>query len=181
MQNKLLEYHNRREIYAPTIASLIDFPVHFGFVDAWYSADGPFGIFADREPNATRTILGGPNLVAVDWAGARLMGLDPRVSRYMQIAVQCFGTPSPVVDGDTTPYAPWVNVADAIMNSVDASEELYGFTNVAFALMNRMDGVFPRRPHGWLWRVMRMILLPIRNRIFVDPLGVSGQPDPRLR
>ncbi|HEX4457823.1 MAG TPA: DUF362 domain-containing protein, partial [Polyangia bacterium] len=47
-QNKLLEYHNKREIYAPTIDMLLAFPVHFGFIDAFVSADGPFGIFASR-------------------------------------------------------------------------------------------------------------------------------------
>ena len=180
-QDKLLEYHNRREIYPPTICMLLDFPVDFGLVDAFYSADGPFGIFADREPNYTQTILGGENLLAVDWVGATLMGLDPLKSRYMQLAVQAFGTPAPQVDGDLVPYAPWVNVPDALLDAVDAGEEMYGFTSLVFHLMNRMDGVFPRKPHSLPWRLTRLLLEPLRARIFVDPLGADGKKDPTLK
>ncbi len=180
-QNKLLEYHDKREIYAPTIDMLLAFPVHFGFIDAFYSSDGPFGIFANTEPKPTRTILAGESLLAVDWAGASLMGLDPLKSRYMQLAVQAFGRPSPEVDGDTTPYAPWTNVPDTLLTTVDAMEELYGFTNLVFTLMDRMDAVFPRRRHGPLWRLVRALAEPLRQRVMVVPLDADGRPDPRLR
>jgi uncharacterized protein (DUF362 family) len=179
-QNKLYEYHDKREIYAPTIDMLLAFPVHFGFVDAWTSSDGPFGIFANTQPKATKTILAGESLLAVDWVGATLMGLDPMKSRYMQLAVQAFGTPSPQIDGDMTPYAPWKNVPDWILTEVDAMEELYGFTNVLFAIMDRMDGVFPRRKHGPLWHVARALAEPVRRRIFDEPLDADGKPDARL-
>jgi Domain of unknown function (DUF362) len=71
LQDKLKEYHNRREIYDPTIDLLVEFPVHYGLIDAYWSADGPYGIFADKEPNMTQTIIGGENLLAVDWVGLR--------------------------------------------------------------------------------------------------------------
>jgi uncharacterized protein (DUF362 family) len=41
MQNKLKEYHTKREYDWPTIESLKHFPVHFGLIDGIYSADGP--------------------------------------------------------------------------------------------------------------------------------------------
>jgi uncharacterized protein (DUF362 family) len=182
MQDKLLEYHNRREIYAPTIDQLIAFPVHFGLIDAVLSADGPFGIFADRTPVPTHTILGGQNLVALDWVGASLMGLDPMVSRYMQLAVQAFGRPQPHIDGDATPYSPWRNVPEELMTYFDAMEELYGFTNLAFHLMNDMDAEFPRRPHGTLYLLARAVLEPLRRLIYVSPIetrdGTKGLPRP---
>ncbi len=180
-QNKLLEYHNKREIYAPTIDMLLAFPVHFGFIDAFYSADGPFGIFASRHPKPTKTILAGANLLAVDWVGASLMGVNPMASRYMQLAVQAFGAPAPIRDGDAAPYADWVNVPDALMTGVDAVEELYGFTNTFFALMDRMDAVFPRRRHRLGWRIVRALLERLRQRVMVVPLDDVGKPDRRLR
>ncbi|HEX4457656.1 MAG TPA: DUF362 domain-containing protein, partial [Polyangia bacterium] len=180
-QNKLLEYHNKREIYAPTIDMLLAFPVHFGFIDAFVSADGPFGIFASRHPKATKTIIAGENLLAVDWVGASLMGVDPMASRYMQLAVQAFGAPTPIRDGDGAPYSDWVNVPDALMTGVDAAEELYGFTNTFFTLMDRMDAVFPRRRHGLGWRILRALLEPLRQRVMVVPLDEAGHPAKNLR
>ena len=100
LQNKIHEYHYKREIYYPTIDMLVAFPVHFGIVDAFIGADGPFGIFADKDPNPTRTVIAGENIVAVDWVGASKMGLDPMVSRYMQLAVQVFGRPKIDLVGD---------------------------------------------------------------------------------
>ena len=64
--------------------------------DAHLSADGPFGIFADSEPNPTLSVLGGDDLVAVDWVGASKMGLDPMISDYMRLAVEAFGNPYPL-------------------------------------------------------------------------------------
>ena len=88
LADKFKEYHCDRGIYATTIEYLRAYPVHFGIIDAWQSADGPFGIFADSDPNPTRTILAGANLVAVDWVGATKMGVDPKISEYMKLAVR---------------------------------------------------------------------------------------------
>jgi hypothetical protein len=136
MQNKIREYHYRREIYYPTIDLLVAFPVHFGFIDAHLSADGPFGIFADRNPNPTETVLGGANILAVDWAGAGKMGLDPMISRYMA-AWPCRRSGAPHVDlqGDASPYPGWQNVPKPIIEFWDHAEESYGFTNTAFSMM----------------------------------------------
>src|SRR5512140_1930418 len=67
LANKFKEYHCGRGIYETTIEYLTAFPVEYGLVDAYLSADGPFGIFADPAPNETNTIIGGADLVAVDW------------------------------------------------------------------------------------------------------------------
>ncbi|MFX1236736.1 MAG: DUF362 domain-containing protein, partial [Promethearchaeota archaeon] len=70
MENKYKEYHCERDIFSTTIEYIKCFPIHFGFIDAFVSADGPFGVFADKNPNVTETIIGGENLIAVDWIGA---------------------------------------------------------------------------------------------------------------
>jgi len=170
MQDKIREYHYRREIYAPTIDSLLDFPVHFGFVDAHLSADGPFGIFADRDPNPTETVLGGASIVAVDWVGARKMGLDPMVSRYMQLAVQAFGLPEVIVRGDDSPYAGWRNVPKGIIDFWDQAEESYGFTNTVFSMLNRhwVDDRFRPRPIARFWRVVSRVLAPLGGLVYKD-------------
>ena len=48
--------------------------------------------------------------MAVDWVGASKMGIDPMISPYMKLAVEAFGKPEIHVDGDPTPYRPWLNV-----------------------------------------------------------------------
>ena len=88
LANKFQEYHCKRGIYATAIEYLAAFPVDYGLVDAVLSADGPFGIFADPAPNETRTVIGGSDLVAVDWVGASKMGIDPMISPYMKLAVE---------------------------------------------------------------------------------------------
>ena len=55
LANKFSEYHTGRDIYHTTMEYLQAFPVHYGLIDAHLSADGPFGIFADPEPNVTET------------------------------------------------------------------------------------------------------------------------------
>ena len=87
LENKLLEYHKKREFDWPTIESLKHFPVHYGLIDAFISADGPMGVISDVKPNLTKTVIGGEKIVAVDWVGAQKMGLNPLKSRFMKIAV----------------------------------------------------------------------------------------------
>ena len=171
LQDKIREYHYKREIYYPTIDMLCAFPVHFGLIDAYLSADGPFGIFADREPNATKTILGSANIVALDWMGAGKMGLDPMVSRYMQLAVQAFGRPHVRVVGDDAPYFPWENVPKPLIDFWDQAEESYGFTNTFFSILNRkyMSDVFRRRPMAAFWVFVSKLLAPLGGVVYKSP------------
>jgi len=170
MQDKIREYHYRREIYYPTIDLLVAFPVHFGFVDAHLSADGPFGIFADRNPNPTETVLGGANILAVDWAGAGKMGLDPMVSRYMQLAVQAFGRPRVDLQGDGSRYPDWQNVPKPLIDFWDHAEESYGFTNTVFSLMNRefMSDAFHPKPMTRFHRAVARLLAPLGGIVFKE-------------
>jgi uncharacterized protein (DUF362 family) len=185
MQDKIHEYHHKREIYYPTIDMLIAFPVHYGIIDAFVSADGPFGIFADREPNQTRTILAGENVVAIDWAGACKMGLDPMISRYMQLAVQAFGRPEVDLDGDPTPYAPWVNVPRPMIEFWDNAEECLGFTNTVFSVINHnyMSKAFPPRRRTWFMALVGRLLGPLGHFVYQAPLprlppGIHSSADP---
>ena len=70
MENKFREYHHQRDIYSTTIEFMKHFPIHFALIDAHISADGPFGIFADKKPNPTETLIGSESPIAADWIGA---------------------------------------------------------------------------------------------------------------
>lgn len=166
MQDKLREYHDVREIYYPTIDALRHFPVHYCLIDASLSADGQFGIFADRHPNQTDTIIGGRDIIATDWFGAEKMGLDPMISRYMREATFAFGKPEIVRRGDRSRYPSWRNVERAMTEFWDRAEEHYGFSDLIFRVLNEMDGHFPRKKDPWYVRLFRFLFGWARGLVF---------------
>jgi uncharacterized protein (DUF362 family) len=169
LANKFKEYHCKRGIYHTALDYLKAFPVHYGLVDAWLSADGPFGIFADPAPNQTRTIIGGADLVAVDWVAASKMGVDPMISPYMPIAVQMFGKPAIRLVGDANVYRPWLNVPVAATlfthKGLDAS---YYFGNLLYMVSAQMDEThFRHKSNSAPVRLMRRFTVPIRRAFFI--------------
>lgn len=169
MQDKLKEYHTKREYDWPTIETLKHFPVHFGLIDAFTSADGQFGVIVDPDPNDTKTIIGGENLMAVDWVGAKKMGLnpdDPKVGRFLPLAVEAFGKPEVNWVGDKSVYEPWENVDEVIIQSLDIIEEAYRFSDWWFSVLTGMDAYFPLKRKGWWMLVFRKILAPIKRLFF---------------
>jgi len=176
MQNKLKEYHTKREYDWPTIESLKKFPVHFGLIDAFVSADGPFGVITCTDPKPTKTIIGGENLMAVDWVGAKKMGLnpdDPKVGRYLPLAVEAFGKPEIIWEGDRSVYQPWENVNEPLLQALDLVEESYAFSNWWFASLTAMDEYFTVKKMAWPIILMRKILAPVKRLYYLyDYLGV---------
>jgi cholesterol oxidase len=169
LPNKFKEYHCERGIYEPTIQYLKAYPVHFGIVDAWASADGPFGVFACPAPKETRRVIAGEDLVAVDWVGASMMGLDPRISPYMRLAVDAFGKPRIRLDGEAKPYRPWVNVPPALaLFAHEGLDARFDFGNAFYMACANMDPVaFPDKPgNGWK-RCARKLTVPLRRTFFV--------------
>lgn len=169
MQNKLKEYHTKREYDWPTIETLKHFPVHFGLIDGIYSADGDFGVIVDAEPNHTKTMIGGENLIAVDWVGATKMGLDPddpRVGRFLPLAVEAFGKPEIIWEGDKSVYHPWKNVSEVFILSLDMIEEAYAFSDWWFSGLTAMDKYFAFKKKGWAILILRKIISPIKRIFF---------------
>jgi uncharacterized protein (DUF362 family) len=183
LPNKFREYHCGRGIYAPTIDYLAAFPVHFGLIDAHVSADGAFGVFANPRPNRTTTVLGGANLVAVDWVGASRMGLDPAASPHMQLAVRRFGLPPIRVIGESGWYTPWRNVPRSLTflanHVMDAN---YAVGRFLYAISAQMDeDHFRVRNDAWYMRGLRLCTLPLRRALFVhEPRRRPGRDEPRL-
>jgi len=169
LANKFKEYHCDRDIYHTTIDYLKAFPVHFGLVDAWLSADGPFGVFADTDPNETRTIIGGDDLVAVDWVGATKMGIDPMISQYVRLAVEAFGKPEIRFIGDANPYRPWLNPPAALtLFAHGAIDATYHFGNLFYAASAQMDEThFQSKSSSWFVKLLRKATLPVRRTFFL--------------
>jgi len=159
VQNKYLEYHKKREFDWPTIESLKHFPVHFGFIDAWISGDGPMGVIADVTPEQTMTIIGGEKLVAVDHFGAKLMGLDPYVSRFHKMAVQEFGDPEKKVKviRNISQYDNWENVKKLLPDLLNVAEEApWAFSHFFMsAFMYADPKAFPCKVKGKIQKWIR--------------------------
>ena len=169
MQDKLKEYHSKREYDWPTIETLKHFPVHFGIIDGIYSADGHFGVITDAKPNHTKTMIAGENLIAVDWVGAKKMGLDPdapRMGRYLPLAVEAFGKPDINWVGDKSAYEPWQNVSEIFIQSLDIIEEARAFSDWWFSGLTAMDKYFTFKKKALPIIILRKILKPFKRVFF---------------
>lgn len=124
-ENKYYEYHKLKEWDTVTVDMIKAFPVHFGFIDAFYSADGAFGFRGDDKPKYTRTILSGKDMLAVDWVGAEKMGLNPMESVLMNKLVKEFGKPRFKLYGTDELYEDWDNIPPLFDKFDDAIEESY--------------------------------------------------------
>ncbi len=173
LADKFSEYHTGRDIYHTTIEYLKAYPVHFGLIDAHLSADGPFGVFADSEPNPTETIIGGEDLVAVDWVGATKMGIDPKISQYMELAVRAFGKPEIKLVGDPNPYLPWLNVPVALTMfthyGLDANDYFGNLIYMAGAYMD--ESHFTHKSKSVFMKAARKALKPLQESIFLQAGG----------
>jgi len=171
LQNKVKEYHCLREYDWPTIETMKHFPVHFGLIDAFVSADGPFGVIVCNSPKGTKTIIGGENLIAVDYVGAKKMRLDPcdpRVGRFLSLAVEAFGRPEKIDwVGDKSFYEPWQNVNEPLLQFLDLIEEAYDFANWWFLVLTAMDDHFPLKKQSWGTYAMRKILAPVKRYYYL--------------
>ena len=167
MENKFLEYHHNRDIYSTTIEFIKHFPIHFALIDAYVSADGPFGIFADKNPNHTETIIGSKDSVATDWIGSAKMGLDPMVSDYMKLAVEAFGKPQIKMIGDRTLYPDWVNVTDIIPAvAFGVLDKDYYFGNLFYSAFSYMEDFFQYKDPGFGRDFIRKLADPLKALFF---------------
>ena len=114
-------------------------------------------------------MLGGADLVAVDWVGASKMGLDPMLSKHMELAVAQFGKPEIELIGDANPYRPWLNVpavlTAAARNAMDAE---YSFGNLLYSVAAQMDQThFHHTSKEWYVRLLRKLTIPLRQTFFL--------------
>ncbi len=163
-QDKYRHYHKDREYDEVTIDLLAAFPVHFGLIDAWISADGLFGFRGDATPEHTHTILASRDLIALDWMGCAKMGFDPKDSAVVKLAVERFGMPVFHVKGDTRPYPNWENVPKAYTYAEDVLEEAYTlFSWLTHAVLLPPDPAFQEKDAGFFQKVRKLLRLDRRE------------------
>lgn len=157
-EDKYLEYHKKKEWDDTVIEMYRAFPVHFGFIDAFISADQAFGFRGDKSPLHTKTILGGKNIIALDWLGACKMGLDPMESRLMRKAVKEWGRPSFAVYGDVSHYRDWNNtpfLLDAVDDILEEANIMHHF--LTHAIMFEPDPVFREKDSSFFKRIRQLL------------------------
>jgi uncharacterized protein (DUF362 family) len=140
--NKVCRYHIRHEIFDVTARSLLNFPVHFSFIDGWVGSDG-FQGYKIAHPQELEMLFGGDNLVAVDTEVFRRAGLDPSKSKILRKAIEQLYNGEPPKyevrgDSDTrfNQLVKWENVDDDIVDRIDVLEEVY----IAWAFINLKPG-----------------------------------------
>ena len=103
------------------------------------------------------------------------MGLDPddpRVGRYLPLAVEAFGKPEINWIGDKSTYEPWQNVSEAIIKSLDILEEAYAFSDWWFSGLSAMDKYFAFKKKALPIYILRKILAPLKRIVYrYDYLG----------
>ncbi len=124
--DKMKHYHGKgKEFYECCILMLDSFPVHFGFLDAWVSGDGFSGHVRDSNPNHTKSIFAGENILALDWVMGEKMNLNPALNYVVQEAMHRWGTVHITRKGNMTPWPGWTNVTALTVIALDLMEELY--------------------------------------------------------
>lgn len=150
--DKMWHYHGREiEFFQATILILDQFPVHFGFLDAWVSGDGLTGHVRDPKPNQTRTIFASDNIYALDWVAGEKMQIDPPDNPVIREAMALWGEIRVTREGDMATWHPWDNVRPFTVWILDVVEENYWLSRIlSRSAASQMD---PRFPHvsRWQW------------------------------
>lgn len=172
LQNKYMEYHTRLPYWACTMYTLDNFRVHFAFIDAYTGSDGAAGFAVQYNPKLLKIVAASNDILALDIAGARLMGQDPWESPLARFVMMNWGEPEIETLGDATPIADWEPVPEEIHNLVDIGQCIYVFSNIGAAagIIELDTKEFPPR-----LGVMR-IYYYVMNWIF---LMLSGRKRPK--
>ena len=167
LENKYWHYHTRLPYWACTLYTLVNFPVDFGFIDGYWGSDGTAGFAVQYHPKLLKLMLAGENILALDLAGAKLMGIDAWESPLPRFVMQHLGEPEYEIIGDATPLENWANVSDDIQNIVDVAQAVYVLSNLGAqaGLLNVDVNEFP--PRFFAWRLYYWIM----NRLFAYLAG----------
>jgi uncharacterized protein (DUF362 family) len=168
LQNKYMEYHTRIPYWACTMYTLDNFPVHFGFIDAYVGSDGAGGFAVQYNPKLLKMMLAAQDILALDLVGGKLMGVDPWESPLPRFVMMNWGEPEVEVIGDDTPLENWDPVPEEIHNMVDIGQAIYVIANAGAAagILNLDTNEFPPRVSimRWYYMILNWIFITINGR-----------------
>lgn len=133
IQNKYMAYHTRLPYWACTMYTLDNFPVSFGFIDAFTGSDGAAGFAVQYNPKTPKIVMASSDILALDLTGAGLMSVDPWESPLPRFVMMNRGEPDIEIVGDATPLTDWEPVPEEIHNMVDIGQSIYVISNVGAA------------------------------------------------
>ncbi len=169
LPNKYWHYHTRIPYWACAFYAMVNFPVHFGFIDAYRASDGTAGFAVQYNPKVLKMLLASENIVALDLVGAKLMQVDAWDAPLSRFVMQHVGEPEYTVIGDDTPIEHWQNVPDEIHELVDVGQALYVFANITASggIINLDTNEFPPRfpLMRWYYKVMNALFLLINGKL----------------
>ncbi len=153
LANKYWHYHTRIPYWVATLYGITNFPVHFGFIDAYTASDGTVGFAVQYNPKLLKMMLAGDDIIALDVVGARLMGIDAWESPLARFAMQYCGEPEITLIGDDAPIQGWENVPSPIQNMVEVAQAIYLLSNVGAmtGILNLDVNEFPPRVSIMRW------------------------------
>jgi uncharacterized protein (DUF362 family) len=178
---KVSKYHIKDEVWDVTARSMLNFPVHFSFIDAWVGSDG-FQGYKICNPKELKMFFGGNNAIAVDMEVFKRASLDSKKSKILKKAVDQLydGTyPQYRVKGDESTLfsqlCPWENITDETVQNIDRLEEVYvawGFINLKPISVLVDYNVFP--PKNFIYRILiwfsKKIYIMVRSLPFYKKL-----------
>lgn len=169
LANKYWHYHTHIPYWACTFYTLVNFPVHFGFIDAYRASDGTAGFAVQYNPKVLKMMLASENIIALDLVGAKLMKIDAWESPLPRFVMQHLGEPEYTVIGDDSPIEHWQNVPEEIQSLVDVGQALYVFANITSSggIINLDTKEFPPRfPLArWYYKVMNALFLLLNGKL----------------
>ncbi len=168
LANKYWHYHTRIPYWACTLYTLANFPVDFGFIDAYRASDGTVGFAVQYNPKVLKMMLASQNIIALDLVGAKLMDIDAWEAPLPRFVMQYLGEPEYSVIGDDTPIQDWENVPDEVQNIVDVGQAVYLLSNVGAmsGILNLDTDEFPPRfpLMRWYYKFMNWLFMVLSGQ-----------------
>ncbi len=163
-QDKVTHYHCKRRVTPWTARLVKAFPVHFSIIDAVTGADGWMGVKIKAVAKKPHTIIAGRDILAVDRAGAALMGHKAEKSPiHRELASIMPEKPYRLV-GNAAPFKPWRTIPAIFVWIVVLIESSAWVMDYAGALATGgYDACFPhkRMETSWWKRLLYMATAPV--------------------
>ena len=145
-QDKVVEYHCKQKVGDWTARLIHAFPVHFSIAAGYASADGWFGVKMKAIFKKTHLFIAGEDILAVDHAGAQLMGLAPEKS-VMYTSLIKYIKPRPYqIVGTESPIKAWRTVPEFLVMACNLIEKNANAMDYGgFIATGGNDPCFPRK------------------------------------